>query len=109
MNLPSEHQRTPSGFQTCPSHDGVIWTGDGQTLQVRAWGQDSLRVEAVPSGPIREVDWALLPPPADAETPEISMTRDDEGRSGGDEVCLVRHGRIVAELRARQELDHQLG
>jgi len=24
--------------------DGVVWRGDGETLEVRAWGPDSFRV-----------------------------------------------------------------
>jgi alpha-D-xyloside xylohydrolase len=78
--------------------DGVVWRGDGQTLQVQAWGRDSLRVRATRAGAIADTDYALLPP----EVTPIEISIDDD-------VATLRNGRITVVLRAWRFFDVQLG
>ena len=69
--------------------DGVVWRGDGETLQVRSWGPDSLRIRSRLMGELLDTDYALLPPrPAPVEV-----------RVDGDDA-VVRNGRIEAVLRS---------
>jgi len=66
-----------------------VWRGDGETLEVRGWGPDSLRVRSRLMGDLLDADYALLPPqPAQVEV-EVD----------GDEA-VVRNGRIEAVLRS---------
>jgi alpha-D-xyloside xylohydrolase len=69
--------------------DGVVWRGDGETLEVRAWGPDSFRVRARLMGELLDTDYALLPPqPSDVD---VKLDTD---------VAVVRNGRIEAVLRS---------
>lgn len=78
--------------------DGVLWRGDGQTVQVQAWGRDSLRARATCAGEIADTDFALLQP---APTPvEISIDGDS---------ARIENGQITAVLRAERVFDLQLG
>jgi len=78
--------------------DGVVWRGDGQTLQVQAWGRDSLRVRATRAGAIVDTDYALLAP----EPAPVEVSIDDD-------VATLRNGQITAVLRSRWFFDVQLG
>jgi alpha-D-xyloside xylohydrolase len=67
----------------------IVWRGDGETLEVRGWGPDSLRVRSRLMGDLLDADYALLPPqPAQVEV-----------EADGDEA-VVRNGRIEAVLRS---------
>jgi len=69
--------------------DGVVWRGDGETLEVRAWGPDSFRVRSRLMGELLDTDYALLPPqPSDVD---VKLDTD---------VAVVRNGRIEAVLRS---------
>ncbi|HSP20037.1 MAG TPA: TIM-barrel domain-containing protein [Myxococcaceae bacterium] len=69
--------------------DGVVWRGDGETLDVRAWGADGLRVRSRLMGDVLDTDYALLPPQPAA----VDVTLDTD-------VAVVRCGRIEAVLRS---------
>ena len=43
------------------TEDGILFRENGETVRIRAWGQDSLRLEAVYLGEIPEDSAALLP------------------------------------------------
>jgi len=68
--------------------DAVVWRGDGETLEVRAWGPDSLRVRSRLMGELLETDYALLSP----ESAQVDVKLDTD-------VAVVRNGRIEAVLR----------
>lgn len=69
--------------------DGLIWRGDGETLLVQAWGENSLRVRAARAHDILDTDYALLP--AAPSTPRIDVD---------DAVATITNGQITAVLRA---------
>lgn len=69
------------------SREGLTWRGDGETLLVEAWGEDSIRVRAVMLGEIVETGYALLP--AAPTEPEIHI----EGAR-----ARITNGAITAEL-----------
>jgi alpha-D-xyloside xylohydrolase len=69
--------------------DGVVWRGDGETLDVRAWGPHSLRVRSRLMGELLDTDYALLPPQPAA----VDVTLDAD-------VAVVRNGRIEVVLRS---------
>jgi hypothetical protein len=73
--------------------DGVVWQGDGETLDVRAWGPDSLRVRSRLMGELLDTDYALLPP-QDAQV-DVELEPD---------VAAVRNGRIEAVLRRERDV-----
>lgn len=83
-------------FETRP--DGVIWRGDGETLYVQAWGQDSLRVRAVPCGDLIDTDYALIPP----EATDVSIQLDGDN-------ALIQNGDITARMEAVSLYSEQLG
>ena len=64
----------PSPFTATDS--ALIWTGDGETVRIEAWGTNSVRVRARLMQPIADADWALLPPPDDATAPIIVIAED---------------------------------
>src|SRR4051794_25330461 len=69
--------------------DGVVWRGDGETLDVRAWGRDSFRVRSRLMGELLDTDYALLPP----EPAAVDVQADTD-------VAVLRNGRIEAVLRS---------
>ncbi len=92
--------------------DGVIWTGDGETLFVQAWGRDSLRVRSVMMGQIEESDFSLLPPEATSPVITVddaaSSAHDATEKSGAAEgqthaTAHMTNGRITATLEATTE------
>ncbi|WP_022917408.1 glycoside hydrolase family 31 protein [Ruania albidiflava] len=84
-------------FQTTAT--AITWCGDGETLRVEAWGRDSIRIRSA-LGPIKDTEWALLPPEADAHAVHIAVD--------GDRATLT-NGAIVVALTARSGTDAQAG
>jgi len=80
------------------SGQAIIWRGDGETLQVEPWGENSIRLRARRGGALQDHRHALLDPPASHAT--IQLT---EGAA-----CLT-NGSLVCRLTATQELDGGLG
>lgn len=76
----------------------IIWRGDGETLVVQTWGNNSLRVRSTKSGDIRDTDFALLTQP---QKP-ADITVDGS-------VATFRNGDITAVLRAIEFYDEQAG
>jgi len=70
-------------------HQGKItWSGNNETLQLEAWGKDSLRVRARYGHEIRQdlVNALLDPPPSEAQIDLV------------DERAILRNGAITAEV-----------
>ena len=65
----------------------LVWRGDGETLLVEAWGENSLRVRSRMMGDVLEQDFALLPAPAARATIDIEGDR-----------AVIRNGKIRAVL-----------
>ena len=70
----------------------IIWTGDGETLMVEAWGADSLRIRSTVLGEVADTRWALLDPVP--TTPVITITPTE---------AVIENGRIRAVLTNRNE------
>ena len=65
----------------------LIWRNHGETLMLTPWGPDSLRVQSVMMGEIRDERWALLDP-----LPCESVIRIQE------ETAEITAGRLRAEI-----------
>ncbi len=76
----------------------LVWTGDGETLEVQAWGADSLRVTGTMKSQVRPTDFALLPPAV--TSPEIVI---DGPRA------RITNGAITASLTAEHLHDVTAG
>ena len=76
----------------------VIWRGDGETLIVQSWGENSLRVRGSRNGEIRDADFALLDLPATATDIVVDGA-----------TATLRNGEITAILRAIDFYDEQAG
>lgn len=70
----------------------IIWTGDGETLVVEAWGRDSLRVRSTVLGELADTRYALLEP--QSTRPVVTVTRDE---------AVIENGKIRAVLSNRNE------
>lgn len=78
---------------------GLCWQGDGETLLVQPWGRDSVRIRSS-LGPIRDTDWALLPP----KTAPTEVTSAVDGAT-----AMLTNGHIRVLLTARSGIDGQAG
>ena len=89
--------------------DGVVWRGDGETLSVQAWGDNSLRTRSMVMGDIEDSDFSLLPPRRSAVEVSVELGSAQEGErlGAGDsvvtDVATVTNGRITAVLTAETE------
>ena len=66
---------------------GVIFRENGETVRIRAWGRDSLRLESVYLGEIPEDSAALLP--QEPQPVEVEI---------GDQDAVLTNGNITAKL-----------
>ncbi|WP_068786340.1 glycoside hydrolase family 31 protein [Paenibacillus phocaensis] len=66
----------------------LIWRGNGETLYLEPWGQDSLRVRSAMMGEVLDTDFALLEP--ESREAEIVI----EGHEAS-----IRNGKIQAVLK----------
>ncbi len=73
----------------CQENGKLIWHNNGETLQLEAWGANSLRVRAVAMGEILDTDFALLPAEGPAAQVEIA---EDQSQA------TVTNGKIRAVL-----------
>ena len=85
-----------NAFQAGP--DSVTWRGDGETLLIQAWGRNSVRVRAVPSGEVLDTEFGLLQP--EAVPAEVDVE---------DGVATLTNGDIVVVLRSSDFFDEQVG
>ena len=85
-----------SSFTELP--DGVSWRGDGETVLVQAWGENSLRFRATRAGAIADTDYALLPQP---DQP-VDVSIDGES-------AVVTNGGITAVLTSSTRFNAQVG
>ena len=74
--------------------DALVWTGDGETLRIEAWGANSVRVRATRNRAFQPVDWALLPCGAPADG-EVSVTVSEDGRT-----ATLANGEIVVKAES---------
>jgi alpha-D-xyloside xylohydrolase len=58
----------------------LIFENNGETLQIEAWGENSLRIRSRMMGEILDTDFALLPVNGNAEA-EIKIDRDAQTAS----------------------------
>lgn len=70
----------------------LIWKFDGETMVIEPWGENSLRVRAVPNGEIPSLDFALLPP----KQIQVEIIF---GEHNGDRYAAMINGTIKAVLR----------
>lgn len=63
--------------------DGVVWRGDGETLSVQAWGDNSLRTRSMVMGDIEDSDFSLLPPRRSAVEVSVELGSAQEGERLG--------------------------
>ncbi len=70
----------------------IVWTGDGETLVVEAWGENSLRVRSTVLGEVVDTRWALLDPVPTCPTFTISA-----------QEAVIENGRIRAVLTNKNE------
>lgn len=68
--------------------DKLIWSFDGETVQIEPWGTNSLRIRAIPIGEIQNKDYALMEPD---EVSRVKITSNDQGSS-------IQNGRIKAVI-----------
>jgi len=76
----------------------IRWTGDGEVVQVDAWGEHSVRVRASASGRVSDQSYALLEPSESAAVTEID----------GD-VGTLHNGKIRVVITQGEFDDSQLG
>ncbi|WP_458117234.1 glycoside hydrolase family 31 protein [Arthrobacter sp. D2-10] len=76
----------------------LIWRGDGETVVVEPWGQDSVRIRSTIMSEVLDFDWALL------EQPLVPFTINIEG----DRASLTA-GRITVVLVASAHYGYQTG
>ncbi|KRF42273.1 hypothetical protein [Paenibacillus sp. Soil787] len=69
----------------------LIFENNGETLQIEAWGENSLRTRSRMMGEILDTDFALLPVISDAEA---AIEIDHEG-----ETASIQNGKITAVVR----------
>ena len=81
--------------------DGVVWTSDGETVSVLAWGEHSVRVRAAVMSDIADTDWALLSP---APAGDIDIDIDSDGNR-----ATLDNGRIRVVLENTTQFDLQVG
>jgi alpha-D-xyloside xylohydrolase len=80
----------------------LIWRYDGETLQIEAWGQNSLRVRASKNSGFSPQDWALLPP--EPVHPLIAIEEEKASiKNGKIEARITKSGKIVF-LNSRGEI-----
>lgn len=73
-------------YFTC-DQTALIFRNLGETLELRAWGENSLRVRAVPMGELTDDRWALLEP--QATVPVITIA---------DSRARIQNGGLTAEI-----------
>lgn len=78
--------------------DRIIWRGEGETLVIQTWGENSFRFRSSHSGEVVDTDYALLEP---------SNIPADITISGS--VATIRNGEITAILQAIDFYDEQAG
>jgi alpha-D-xyloside xylohydrolase len=83
-------------FTSTPT--SIRWTGDGEVVQLDAWGAHSVRVRASAAGDVHDTFHALLEPADTAPTVEVD----------GD-VATLRNGRLRTVVTQGEFLDVQLG
>lgn len=67
----------------------LVWTFDGETLVIEAWGENSFRVRSTMMGDILDTDYALLAPKSAEDAPSIEI---------GTGVGSITNGKIKAVL-----------
>lgn len=80
------------------AEDSLVWRGDGETIQIEAWGKNSLRVRARLMGDLLETDFALGAKPD--FTPEIEVLGD---------CATIRNGEITATVQGQSYFNYALG
>ncbi|GAA2748594.1 glycoside hydrolase family 31 protein [Amnibacterium kyonggiense] len=83
-------------FTSTPT--SIRWTGDGEVVQIDAWGEHSVRVRASAAGDVEDTRFALLDPTP--STPAVVVDGD---------VATLENGRIRVVVTQREGLDWQLG
>ncbi|AEO58673.1 glycoside hydrolase family 31 protein [Thermothelomyces thermophilus ATCC 42464] len=77
-------------------HDNrLVYSYDAEKLWIEPWGPDSLRIRATQLSAMPPEDWALLPPPEPATSPEITISPDS---------ATLTNGKIRATVSARGKL-----
>lgn len=87
----------------------LIWQGGGETVQIDAWGTDSLRVRARASGPILDLEYALLE--AEPSQPKVELEDTESRITNGTIVGIISDesgwddaaGHYVSRCRVRIE------
>ncbi len=73
--------------------DAIVWQHAGETLRVRPWGPDAVRVQATREACLSDAPWALLPPARTEPTIEIGHA-GARLRNAGIQVEISPEGRI---------------
>jgi len=71
----------------------LIFQNDGETLQIEAWGKNSLRVRARMMGDILDTDYALLPDESNTKA-EIQIFNEEKGS----QIAEIKNGKITAKV-----------
>ncbi len=72
----------------------LIFENNGETLQIEAWGENSLRIRSRMMGEILDTDYALLPFNSDVEA-EIEINNEAQTAS----TASITNGKIRAVVR----------
>lgn len=70
-------------------HDYLVWTGDGETIRIEAWGRNSVRVRATRNDAFNPHDWALLPKDKVVEANQRTIDYQNKIEKTSDESCSI--------------------
>ncbi|MCT6836599.1 MAG: family 31 glucosidase, partial [Bifidobacteriales bacterium] len=69
--------------------DYLVWTGDGETIRIEAWGRNSVRVRATRNDAFNPHDWALLPKDKVVEANQRTIDYQHKIEKTSDESCSI--------------------
>ena len=74
----------------------LIFENNGETLQIEAWGENSLRVRSRMMGEIIDTDYALLPNSSDVKA---KIEIDEETQT-----ATIKNGKITAIINHQKHI-----